>query len=171
MTSPETEAQLAMQTEIAKLIADASASKLVLKVSRAVTRLGRQFPGSGLTDEDIAKLIVDLARPTKIAFELDGVPVAARMKWRDETLVGEAIDVSGVIWRVTRLAGMFRVWADGNEPRCAIPTDVPADLFAMMAAAATPEPTETDSPVQLGPDVELLGVIGGSRTISTEPLQ
>ena len=74
MASPETEQQMALQGEIARLIAMASASRVVLRVTEEADRLGRLYPACGLSTNDIAAIIVSLAKPAKIALELDGMP-------------------------------------------------------------------------------------------------
>jgi hypothetical protein len=78
------------------------------------------------------------------------------MASQDEELIGEAT-VKGVVWRVTRVAGMFRIWNDGTDPRYVISADVPGEVFGLMANAVAPKDDER-SAVQLGPDLDFLDV-------------
>ena len=71
MPSPETEQQLAMNADIARLVSDASADHVVIRVSKEARRLARSYPSTGLTTEEIAKLIVKLATTAEVAVELD----------------------------------------------------------------------------------------------------
>jgi hypothetical protein len=76
MPSPETEQQLALQHEIARLIADASADRVVVSVAKQANRLAHQYSSSGLSSNAIAKIIVSLAKPVGIALELDDLPTS-----------------------------------------------------------------------------------------------
>ena len=69
MTSCETEQQLALQDEIARLIANASADRVVIRVATEASRLARQYSVSRLSSNDIAKIIVDLATPSGVALK------------------------------------------------------------------------------------------------------
>jgi hypothetical protein len=73
MTSPETGQQLALQDEIARLVAKASTDRVVIRVATEANRLARQYSVSGLSSHDIAKIIVDLATPSGVALELGGL--------------------------------------------------------------------------------------------------
>jgi hypothetical protein len=66
MPCPETEQQLALNADIAKLVSDASADHVVIRVSKEASRLARSYPSTGLTTEQIAKLIVKLATTAKV---------------------------------------------------------------------------------------------------------
>jgi hypothetical protein len=70
--SPETEQQLALNGDIARLVSDASADHVVLRVSEEARRLARSYSSSGLSTDEIAKFIVRLATTANVAVELDG---------------------------------------------------------------------------------------------------
>ena len=84
MTSCETEQQLALQDEIARLIANASADRMVIRVATEASRLARQYSESGLSSNDIAKIIVDLATPSGVALELGDLPIQGMKKPRTD---------------------------------------------------------------------------------------
>jgi hypothetical protein len=79
------------------------------------------------------------------------------MAFRDEELVGEA-KVHDATWKVTRLAGMFRIWTDAADPRYVISADIPCEIFEAMARDVAARNRQQHGPVELGPNVDLLEV-------------
>ena len=76
------------------------------------------------------------------------------MALRDEELVGEAKSQDAT-WRVTRVAGMYRVWAGAALPSYVISADIPCEIFAAMARDVAARNRQQDGPVELGPDVDV----------------
>jgi hypothetical protein len=79
------------------------------------------------------------------------------MPFRDEELVGEA-KVQGATWRVTRVAGMFRIWTDATDPRYVISADIPCEVFEAMARDVASRSRGENLATQLGADIELRDV-------------
>jgi hypothetical protein len=71
-----------------------------------------------------------------------------------EELVGE-VKVRDLKWRVTHRAGVFRIWTDASDPRYVISSDIPCEVFELMAREAAAKLREQESRTELGPDVEL----------------
>jgi hypothetical protein len=91
------------------------------------------------------------------------------MPFRAEELVGEA-KVQGVTWKVTRVAGMFRIWTDERDPRYVVSADIPCEVFEAMARDVASRSREQNSATQLGPDIDLRDVdIPAPKSSSATP--
>jgi hypothetical protein len=88
-----------------------------------------------------------------LAFDPHTVSIALR----DGELVGE-VKLQGVTWRVTRIAGMFRIWTDATNPRYVISADIPCEILEAMARDVAARDRQQDRPVELGPDVDFVDV-------------
>ena len=79
------------------------------------------------------------------------------MPFRAEELVGDT-KVQGVTWKVTRVAGMFRIWTDATDPRYVVSADIPCEVFEAMAKDVASRSGEQNLATQFGPDIDLRGV-------------
>lgn len=79
------------------------------------------------------------------------------MPLENETLVADA-KVHNVTWRVTRVAGMFRIWTDPTDPRYVISADIPCEVFEAMARDVAAN-REQNRPIELGPDIDFRDVV------------
>ena len=69
MTSPATDEQRAIQDEVAALIVEAMLTCQAIPVEVEAGRLSKRYSASGLSEKDIAEIIIRLASPTQVAIE------------------------------------------------------------------------------------------------------